>query len=116
MTPEKIDEYLKDYETWQDTDLRSLQIRVCFCLEMASRQYGREETRDAWLWYAAGWLACYGEKRLRIIIAVNNKALWNIDAESALTSARFSSGLMKQTLTCHDGDYVDVIFLEEDRD
>lgn len=26
-----------------------------FCKEMANRQYGAEEQRDAWLWFLMGW-------------------------------------------------------------
>jgi methylphosphotriester-DNA--protein-cysteine methyltransferase len=30
---------------------------IAFCGEMAGRQYGEEEEREAWLWFLGGWLS-----------------------------------------------------------
>lgn len=35
----------------------------CFCKEMEGRQYGKNETSDAWLWFLAGWVAGFRNEK-----------------------------------------------------
>lgn len=35
-------------------------MRALFCHQMQDRQFGREETRDAWEFYQLGWYECTG--------------------------------------------------------
>lgn len=41
----------------RDTYKANPRAAECFRWQMRGRRYGREERRDAWLWFLAGWRA-----------------------------------------------------------
>lgn len=45
----------KGLVSWEESGL--IGVRIAFCREMRFKQYGREQTRDAWLMFVSGWLA-----------------------------------------------------------
>lgn len=59
MTIPEIQNKLIAYGPWTIFDLGKYpQVFHGFCKEMESRQYGGEETVEAFHWYLVGWQAC----------------------------------------------------------
>jgi hypothetical protein len=50
MTPRTIQEYIQDLKP-------PLRLFNAFCHEMADKEYGREETRQAYFFYHAGYMS-----------------------------------------------------------
>jgi hypothetical protein len=50
-----VESYLEDIRSWKIRE--NDQARKVFIDDMKSRQFGREETRDAWHWFIHGWVA-----------------------------------------------------------
>lgn len=58
MKPREINALLKSYfGLVRVEEIGPLPIRTAFYREMKDRQYGEEETADAYLWFCDGWLA-----------------------------------------------------------
>lgn len=60
MSRDEIAEKLTAFGLKLDT--RPRVVLDAFCIKMERRQYGQEETADAYLWFESGWLAA--KKRL----------------------------------------------------
>lgn len=60
MISEKIVDYLGELKTWE---MASDKCREAFLLEMSNKNYGSDETFDAWIWFFRGWSLAGGGHR-----------------------------------------------------
>ena len=58
MTRQEIEE-----EMWSTEYLEHLNAFAHFCSEMSDKQYGREETNNAWYFFKAGWVSAVDQER-----------------------------------------------------
>lgn len=54
MITRRINTYMKDMKLWQHCDYR---CRAAFTRAMRGADYGKEELRDAFVWFDEGWKA-----------------------------------------------------------
>lgn len=52
--------YMRGLDTWKNA---SPELKLQFRFEMRGRMYGRNETRDAWFWFLAGWQRSHAVQR-----------------------------------------------------